>query len=260
MRAEEFIIERINATWIRPWVARSVPGKMPTSGHTEWYSSFFKNLESDEEYRKWIKTNVSGPLVLKPRLLSDPYHELSVLNAEHLTYHRPIEHEIIIEINVLPTIDDQKKLDAFVDRLAARLTHELNHAQQVSVQFKATRKKSQVFKREHHIFKGTPPVPKNDTEKYFQYLLNNLERDAWVSEIAQDIKHKLGADSAKFLPVILNQAKNEDYALAGNKIVQIPALHTLYKAIQFYRGQLRYSGDELWRKLQTELYKYITQK
>lgn len=260
MKAAEFITERINATWIRPWVLRSVPGKMPVSGHTTWYSKFFKNLEADEEFRKWVKTNVKGPLVLKPKLLAIEDEPLSILNAEHLTYSKPIEHEIGIEINVVPTIDDQTKVNAFVDRLAARLTHELNHAQQVSVQYKATRKKSQVFTRQHHIFKGQEPIPKNDNEKYMLYMLNNLERDAWLSEIAQDIKHKLGADSAKYLPAILNQAKNESYALVGNKIVQVPNLNALYRAIQFYRGQLRVTGEQLWRKLQTELYKYITQK
>lgn len=259
MRATEFITERINATWIRPWVLRSVPGKMPVSGHTEWYSKFFKNLQADKEFEKWTKTNVSGPLTLKPKLLAVQDNIFSILNAEHATYYRPISHEIIIEVNVLPTIDDQKKLDAFVDRLAARLTHELNHAQQISVQFKATRKKTQVFKREHHIFKGTPPKPRNSNEEYLQYILNNLERDAWISEIAQDIKHKLGAESAKALPEIMKAATEETYAVIGSKIVKITALNSLYIAINYYQNQLKFTKQQLWRKVYKELYKYITQ-
>lgn len=253
MRAREFIVERIDINWIRPWILRSAPGPIPEDRHVDWYATFFKKLKADKEFKAWAKKNVVGPITLKPRLKDIQDEPLAVLDAEHITYEGP-SHEILITVNVAPTV----KLDRFVDALSARMAHEMAHAEQVSGQFKKADDQEQVWDRGHSLFRGEPPAPKNETEKYYQYILNKLEQDAWVVNVAMDIKNVLGAESAKYLPAILKQAENDDHVVVKSRIIAVPGLNAMLRAAKHYRGQLIYTHDQMMRKLQKELYGYLT--
>ena len=259
MRAVEFLSERMNTGWVRGWVQRSVPGQMPNSQHLDWYSDFFKNLSADKEFKAWVKANVVGKLSIRPKLVDDQEELMSILDAEHVTYEgKNVTHEIVTTINVAPTIENEKQMMNFVNRLSARFTHELNHAQQVSLQLKKSKDQTATLDRSHSILKPNAPAPKTEREKYYQYLLDRLETDAWISEIAQDLIHDLGDQALPSLPNILKQAQREPYVVIKSKIVQVPALNALIAAINHYRGYLKYSKEQLYNKLQKELYGYLS--
>lgn len=259
MRATEFITERMDISWIRNWVQRSAPANMPSGKNLEWFSKFFKALNSDPEFKKWAKENVNGPISIKHKLIDNPNISLSVIDAEHVVYDNPTTHQIVAGINVAPSIDNDKKLTDFINRMSARLTHELNHAHQVSQQLNKTDNPDTVYDREDRVFKKEPPPPRNKTEEYYQYMLDHLEKDAWASEIAQDIKNVLGADSIKNLENVFKQAEKEDYAVIGSKILQVPNLNGLYSAIKFYGNFLKLGPIKTWQKVKKEIYRYIAQ-
>lgn len=258
MRATEFITERMVTNWITGWVDRSAPTVFPTSHDLEWYAQFFKMLNNDKAFKAWCKANIVGPVTIKPKLLDDPNQPLIVMDAEHVVSNQPIKHDIVTTINVNPEIENEKQMKQFVDKLSARLTHELNHAHQVSQQFKGGRNEDDVFDAKEKIFSKPPPAPKNKQEEYYVYLLDSLEKDAWVSEIAQTLISKLGNDAIKDLENILKQATREDYAVVGSKIVQVPDLNGLYTAINYYGQYLKLGKEKTWNKIRKELYGYLT--
>lgn len=258
MRVVEIITERMSISWVRPWVERSVPKNLPRNDTVDWFSKLFKSLNNDPEFKQWASENVVGPISIKPKLIEDPSVSMSVLDAEHVAYSNPAKHEIVTTVNIAPEITDNIKLTRIVNRLSARLTHELNHAHQVSGQFRKAKDQDAVFDYKDSVFSSEPPKPKNNTEDYYLYMLNSLEKDAWASEFAQDIKNSLGNDSAKNLNSIFKQIEKEEYAVIGSKIINLEGLNGLYSAIRYYNKYLKMGSVGTWQKVKKEIYGYIT--
>ena len=152
---------------------------------------------------------------------------------------------------------DDNTLPRFLDDISSRLIHELNHAHQISQQM-TNNDADTAFNLSNSPFKNQPPPAKNENEKHFLYLLDNLESDAWVSEIASDIHNALGDKSLKVLNGILQQVKNEEYAVVGGKIVNLSVLHHLYLASKHYGGYLKLGSAGTWQKVKKELYGYLS--
>lgn len=258
MRATDFITERMSTGWVRSWVERSLPKKLPGVDTINWFSSFFKTLNKDPEFKKWAEDNISGSVVIKPKLTDDPEQSMSILDAEHVAYGEPTQHQIVTNINVAPAIDDQKKLTALVNRLSARLIHELNHAHQISQRINKVGD-DKAYDVGGSLFKTQPPNARNQVEDYYLYMLDSLEQDAWASEIAHDIENSLGKESVKNLDNILRQAEKEEYAVIGSKIIQLHNLNGLFSAIKYYGKFLKVGPDKMRQKIKTEIYKYLTQ-
>lgn len=256
MRSYEFIIERMSTDWVNSWVGASAP-PLPVNGSSiEWYSKFFKNLNKGKAFKEWAKANVKGPITISPKFVDDSESSTSVLDAEHLVYESPLKHEIISTINV-GMILDNSSLPKFLDKISSRLIHELNHAHQVSQQMNSN-DVGTALDLSNSPFKKQPPPAKNENEKHFLYLLDNLESDAWVSEVANDIQNALGDKSLKVLNGILQQVKNEEYAVVGGKIVNLTVLHHLYLASNYYGGYLKLGSAGTWQKVKKELYGYLS--
>lgn len=259
MRAVDFITERMTTNWVRAWVVRSTPKKLPGNDTVNWFGSFFKKLNSDPEFKKWAEDNVSGSVTIKPKLVDNPEVSMSILDAEHVAIGEPTQHQIITNINVAPPIDDQTKIDRMVNRLSARLIHELNHAHQISQRIKKVGD-DQAYDVGGTLFKTQPPKARNETEDYYLYMLDSLEQDAWASEIAADIENSVGVEIAvKNLDNILKQADKEEYAVVGSKIIQLHNLNGLFSAIKYYGKFLKVGPDKMRQKIKSEIYKYLTQ-
>lgn len=256
MRSYEFIIERMSTGWVKAWVHAAIPPLPAKGADIEWYSKFFKNLNKGSAFKIWVKENVNGPVTVKPRLVDDETISSAILDAEHVVYEEPLKHEIVTTININATLDNSN-LPKFLDKLSSRLVHELNHAHQVSRQSEKT-DMSTALDLENSPFKKSPPPAKNENEKHYLYLLNKLESDAWVSEIAHDIQNSLGDKSLKVLNGILQQVKSEEYAVAGNKIINLQNLHYLYLASKHYGGYLKLGSAGTWQKIKKELYGYLS--
>ena len=258
MRSYEFIIERMDTDWVNSWVYASAPSLPKGGSNIEWYSKFFKNLNKGKAFKEWAKANVKGPITINPKLINDSEGSTSVLGAEHLVYESPLKHEIISTINVGVILDKtNNSLPIFLDDISSRLVHELNHAQQVSQQMN-NNDVGTALDLSNSPFKKQPPPAKNENEKHFLYLLDNLESDAWVSEIANDIRNELGDKSLDVLNGILQQIKNQEYALVGKKILNLPTLHHLYLASKHYGGYLKLGSAGTWQKVKKELYGYLS--
>jgi len=257
MRYHEFITERMSTGWVKPWVGSSMPPVAANGVNIEWYSKFFKNLNKGAAFKEWAKSNVNGPIVITPKFVDDSTASGAVLDAEHLLHEEPVKHEIVLTINVGAEIDNSN-LPKLVDKLGSRLVHELNHAHQVTQQMK-TRSAGEIMDLSNSPFSKQPPVPKkNSNEEHFQYLLNNLERDAWVSEVATDIQNAVGDRALKVLNGVLQQVKNQEYAVIGPKIIQLPMLHHLYLATKYYGGYLKKGSAGTWQQIKKELYGYLS--
>jgi hypothetical protein len=257
MRSFEFIIERMETAWVRPWIASSVSKIGTYKNDLEWFNKFFKNLNSSEELKNWKEQNISHPITIEPKFREQPEISYSVLNAEHEMYD-PLQHVITIEINVSQAPVDEKKSLAFIDRLSSVLIHELNHAHQRDQQIKKSKDPEDVFDIDTTVWKKAPPKPLNSRDKYYVYMLNNMERDAWISQIASEIHNILGDDSIKYINSIFKQAQINDYVTVKNKIINVPNLKTLYDAINYYGKYLKYGKDEAWNKVKKELYGYLS--
>lgn len=256
MRAFE-LTERINTSWVKTWVEVSAP-PVPATGITvDWFSILFKNLNKGKAFKEWAKQNVKGPIVIKPRLVDDETNPNAILDAEHIVHEEPLKHEVISTVNVGADLSD-KKLQQFLDKLGSRLIHELNHAHQVSQQM-GKNDVGAALDLTNSPFSKQPPAPKkNSNEEHFQYLLNNLERDAWVSEAANDIRNAVGDRALKVLNGVLQQVKNQEYAVIGSKIIQLPTLHHLYLATKYYGGYLKKGSAGTWQQVKKELYGYLS--
>lgn len=258
MRAADFITERMSTGWVKSWVVRSIPKKPAGNDTVNWFGSFFKNLNKDPEFKKWAEDNITGSIVIKPKLTDDPEQSMSILDAEHVAYGEPTQHQIVTNINIAPPISDQKKIDALVNRLSARLTHELNHAHQITQRINKVGD-ADAYEVGGTLFKKEPPKARNQAEEYYLYMLDSLEQDAWASEIAQDIKNSLGDQSIKNLDSILKQAEKEEYAVIGSKIIQLHNLNGLFDAIKYYGKFLKIGPDRMRRQIKKEIYKYLAQ-
>ena len=85
-----------------------------------------------------------------------------------------------------------------------------------------------------------------------------MEKDAWISQIANDIYSKFGKESLGNLDNILKQSQRQDYAVIGGKILQVPNLNALYAAIEYYGRFLKYSKETAWNRVKKELYQYLS--
>lgn len=257
MRAAEFLTERMNTTWVRSWVERSLPKSLPTSDPVNWFSKFFNSLNKDSEFKQWAEENIAGPVVIKPKLTDEEDISLTVMDARHIAYNTP-EHEIIVNINVAPELSDDRKISKVVDSLSGKLIHELNHAHQTSRRIDNSNS-DDALEFNDRLFSQQPPKPRNETEKYYLYMIDSMEHDAWASEIAHNIKSALGNDAVKHLESIFKQAEKEDYAVIGSKIVQLDNLNGLLGAIRHYDKYLKLGKERLTQRIKREVYKYITQ-
>lgn len=257
MKAVEFIIERMDTTWVQSWVRRSTPKQLPGNDVVNWFGSLFKSLNSDSEFKNWADTNVVGPIVIKPRLTDDEDVSLTIMDATHTAYNTP-KHEVVVDINVSPVIDNEKKVASIVASLSGKLIHELNHSQQTSNRINKTDPDTALDLGDK-LFRTKPPAPKNEIEKYYIYMIDSMEHDAWASEIAHNIKSALGNGAEKQLDTIFKQAEKEDYAVIGSKIIQLDNLNGLLGAIKYYDKYLKLGKEQLTRRIKREVYKYITQ-
>jgi len=258
MRAGEFIIERMETSWVRPWIAKAVSNIGSYNNDLDWYGKFFKNLNKSEELTKWREATLSRPLTIKPKLLDRPDSQYSALEAEHEISGDPIKHLITVEVNVAHAPTDEKTSNNFIDRLSSLLIHELNHASQRTQQIKKSKNDQDVFDLETSVWKKTPPKALTKRDQYYLYTLDNMEKDAWISQIANDIYNKFGKDSLGNLDNILRQAQRQDYATIGGKIVQVPNLNALYAAIEYYGRFLKYSKETAWNRVKKGLYQYLS--
>ena len=108
MRANEFIVERMETSWVRPWIAKAVSNIGSYNNDLDWYGKFFKNLNKSEELTKWKEAALSRPLTIKPKLLDRPDSQYSALEAEHEISGDPIKHLITVEVNVAHAPTDEK--------------------------------------------------------------------------------------------------------------------------------------------------------
>lgn len=258
MRATEFIIERMESAWVRPWIAKAVNNIGSYNNDIEWFAKFFKNLNSSKELAAWKDSVLSRPLTIKPRLLDRPDSQYSAIEAEHEISGDPIRHLITVEVNVAQAPTDEKSSNNFIDRLSSLLIHELNHASQRSKQIDRSKNDQSVFDLETSVWKKRPPKALTKRDEYYLYMLDNMEKDAWISQIANDIHNKLGVESLDKLDNILKQSQRQDYAVIGGKIIQVPNLNALYAAIQYYGRFLKYSKDTAWNRVKKELYQYLS--
>lgn len=258
MRANEFVFERMETSWVRPWISAAVAKIGSYNNDLDWYTKFFKNLNVSKELKQWKETALNRPLTIKPKLLDRPESQYSALEAEHEISGDPIQHLITVEVNVAHAPTDEKTTDNFVDRLSSLLIHELNHASQRSQQIKKSKSDDSVIDLETSVWKKKPPAALTKRDQYYLYTLDNMEKDAWISQIANDIHNKLGADSLKYLDNILKQSQRQDYAVIGSKIIQVPNLKALYDAINYYGRFLKYSKETAWNKIKKELYQYLS--
>jgi len=257
MRINEVLLERMDISWIRPWIEKSVLGIDSYKNDIEWFSKFFKNLNRSEELKGWKEKNITNPLSIEPKLLDKPSVPYAVLNANHQMF-EPLEHVITIEVNVSQAPSDDKKTKMFIDRLSTVLIHELNHAHQRDRQLKKSKNPDDVFDIETTVWRKTPPTPVTKRDEYYMYMLDNMEKDAWVSQIAGEIHNILGKDSINYLNSILKQAQLQDYATVQNKIINVPNLKTLYDALNYYGRYLKVSKEKAWQKVKKELYQYLS--
>jgi hypothetical protein len=255
MRAFE-LTERISTSWVKSWVETSAPAIPPAGITVDWVGTLFKNLNKGKTFKDWAKQNVKGPITIKPRIVDDETSPYAILDAEHLVYEDPLKHEIISTINIGADLSD-KKFQQFLDKLGSRLIHELNHAHQVSQQM-GKNEVGAALDLSNSPFSKQPPDPKNANEEHFQYLLDNLERDAWVSEVANDIRNAVGDRALKVLNGVLQQVKTQEYAVIGPKIIQLPTLHHLYLATKYYGGYLKQGSAGTWQQVKKELYGYLS--
>lgn len=258
MRYYEIVTERMETTWIRPWVNAAVNKIGAYKNDLEWYKKFFKNLNVSKELKQWRKENIDHPLTINPRLVDDSDSSTSIIDGSHIIRNQPVEHEVLLTVNVAQAPVDEKSIKAFVDRVSSLLVHELNHAHQTEKQLKKLGDPEKVIDLDTTVWAKRPPNPVTARDKHYVYMLNNIERDAWIGQIANDIHNVLGKDSLKNLENVLKQAKVQDYAVVQSRIIQIPGLHTMFNAVKYYGNYLSGGKDGAWNKLKKELYQYLS--
>lgn len=257
MRFREIILERMEISWVRPWIESAVSKIGSYKNDLDWFRKFFKNLNSSDELKKWKEENISHPVIIKPRLLERPDLSYAVLNAAH-QIEDPLHHQITVEVNVAQAPSDQTKTKSFIDRLSSVLIHELNHTHQRDQQLKKAKDPDDIFDIETTVWKKTPPTPLTKRDEYYIYMLDHMEKDAWISQIASEIHNVLGEDSIKYLNSILKQAQTQEYATVKNRIINVPNLKLLYDALNYYGRFLKITKEAAWQRVKKELYGYLS--
>jgi hypothetical protein len=258
MRAEEFITERMETTWIRPWVAAAVAKVGAYKNNIEWYKKFFDNLNKSKELKQWRKANIEHPLTIEPKLVEDKDSDISIIDGSHVISNQPVQHKVFLTVNTAHAPVDEKSTATFVDRVGSFLVHELNHAYQSEQQLKKIKDPDAVINLNTTIWAKQPPAAITERDKYYVYILNNIEKDAWTGQIANDIQNVLGKDSLKYLENILKQAQTQDYAVVKSRIIQIPGLKAMYDAAKYYNIYLKGGKEAAWNKIKKELYRYLS--
>ena len=257
MRANEFLIERMDITWVKSWVNRAASSASTDQENVEWYGDFFQNLNKDKEFTKWTETNIGAPVSIVPRLKSIPGSKNAFLGADYGV--RNEQHQIEVEVNAALSPTDPKTMNSIVNEFSSALVHELNHAHQRAKQSQRAGSLSAAADIDTTVWKKQPPEPRNDNEEYFMYLLDNMEKDAWISQIATEIQDSLGEGSIANLNKILNSVQKDPYATVSGKILNLSELHSLYRAINYYKNYIKSSPDSAWNSVKKNLYGYLQQ-
>jgi hypothetical protein len=257
VRIFEILTERMNIPWVKSWVKRSADSADINQEPTDWYGDFFQNLNNDSEFNKWVETNIGAAVSIVPRLRSIPGSRNVFLGADYGV--RGEQHQIEVEVNVAVSPNDPKTMNSIVNEFSSAMTHELNHAHQRAKQSQRTGSLSAATELDTDSWKKPPPEPRNDNEEYFMYLLDNMEKDAWISQIAKEIYDSLGDSSSANLNKILNSIKREPYITVSGKILNLPELHNLYRAANYYKDYLKGGTDTVWNSVKKNLYSYLQQ-
>lgn len=249
MRAREFLIERIDISWIPGWIDNAVPDGI--DDEIEWYQAFFRNLGKDQTFQRWKKANINNPLKIKAQLKDDPSNTRYVLGGDHEIYTDPNEHVIHVEVNVAPPLTTAQDINKFTTALSSVLTHELNHARQQDQRIDKDQDFYDISSKEEL------PEPTNRQEQNYQYVLDNLEIDAWLGQIAQELKSKLGDTAQSHLNTVFSSAPKTDNVVIDGRIIDISYLKNVYDALNYYEDYLKSSKEQMWNKVKKDLYKFL---
>lgn len=257
MKIKELLIERIDVSWITPWISRSVNVASFADDDVEWYSAFFKNLNQDSELQQW-KEQIELPLKIVSRIIDDPSNPKSVIEASHYITDDD-EHEIEVTVNANQAPLDDAARKKFINQLSIIMVHELNHAHQREQQISSTGSVDLAYEIETDLFKKQPPEPTNQTEKYYLYLLDNMEKDAWLAQIATEIHQSLGKDSLASLNEIFQKVAKDQYLTIAGKILDLKSLRGLYLALNHYDRYLKQGANKHWDLVKKNVYVYLKQ-
>ena len=257
MKIKELLIERIDVSWITPWISRSVNAASFADDDVEWYSAFFKNLNQDSELQQW-KEQIKLPLKIVSRIIDNPSNTKSMIGASHYITDDD-EHEIEVTVNASRAPDDDAARKKFIDQLTSIMVHELNHAHQREQQISSTGSVDLAYEIKTDLFKKQPPAPANEKEKYYLYLLDHMEQDAWLAQIATEIHQALGDDSLTNLNEIFQKVIKDQYLTISGKILDLKSLRALYLALDHYNGYLKQRVDRHWARVKKNVYDYLRQ-
>lgn len=260
MRYYEIITERMETAWVQPWVTAAVNKIGAYKNNTEWYKKFFKNINAAKEFKQWQKVNISDPVSIESKIIDDDESTDSLIDASHILYNPPLEHKVILTINVANAPTDSKSTAEFINRASSFLVHELSHAQQREKQLRKANDPDAVMDLDTTIWAKNPPSPMTARDKHYIYMLDNIEKDAWTAQTANDIHNALGSDSIQYLSNILKQVQVHDHAVVKSKIIQLPGLKNMYDAIKYYGSYLKGGKDVAWQKVKKELYGYLSRR
>ena len=257
MKIKEILQERMEIAWVGPWITRSVSAASGAENSIEWYAAFFKNLNRDTELTSW-KENLELPLKIKPRIIDNPSNPKSVIEASHFI-NDDDEHEIEITVNRDNAPDDENTRNQFINQLTVIMVHELNHARQREKQISSVGSIDTAYELETDIFKKEPPTPTNEREKYYLYLLDHMEQDAWISQMATQINQALGSDSLQYLNEIFQKIQKEADIIINGKILNLNSLRGLYLSLDHYGAYLKQTPEQHWSRVKKNVYSYLLQ-
>jgi len=259
MRFNEFINERMDVTWVESWIKNSIPSAKTQEKDIEWFSKFFKNLNRNNNFTQWKEENLKNNLTITPRFYKKPDYPSIIMNAEHYIGADSNDHFVEIEINLLKLPKTEKDINGLVVDLTGIVVHELNHAYQREKQLLKIGDMDKVAGLDTTVFLKRPPATSNKTEKFYLYLLDGLERDAWISQLSAEIYGKLGRSGIENLNLIFRQVTRDSYVVIDGKIIDLKILKTLYDAIMYYENYLKGGKNDAWNKIKKSLYTYLKQ-
>lgn len=258
MRFNDFVTERIDVTWVESWIRNSMPPPV-LEKNIEWFSKFFKNLNKNKNFAEWRSENLKNNLSITPKFYKKPDYPSVIMNAEHYIGADSNDHYIEIEINLSKAPKDNNDINSMITGLSGIIIHELNHAYQREKQLLKIGNMDKVAGLDTTVFLKRPPEPTNKTEKFYLYLLDELEKDAWISQLSSEIYSKLGNSSIENLNSIFKQVTRDSYIIINGTIVDLKILKTLHDAIRYYSDYLKGGQNGAWNKIKKSLYTYLRQ-
>jgi len=253
VKIQEILTERMEIAWVRPWIDSAINNIDRYADDVDWYEQFFDNLNRSPELKAWKEKNIKNPLNLKPRIRSVPDHRYPLLDAEHSI--ETGSHEITIEVNSAYAPLDAKSQADFAKQLSDMLIHELNHAHQREQQLR----QGDLYDIDTLVWRKPPPDAKNERERYFQYMIDHMEQDSWISQIASYIHSRLGKDSLSQLNKIFTDVKKDQYVIIHKQILDLSHLKILYNGFQHYQDYLKHTVEDNWNQVKKRLYSYLKQ-